>query len=181
MRALLLATLLVLAGCLGGPVGTTPEETETPTATPTPSPTATAVCEPYEPAKVNPSREDVTPSPLPGKPEELTADSAKAFATAYEEAYARNGELQPDTKRVETYTGDVSVEAVDGGYVVRMFAVTNVWHGGVQQGTHTSTVIHGDGAQIPVAYYVTDRLVRRDSGGYDEEPTPRDGTILECW
>ena len=75
---------------------------------------------------------------------------------------------------------DVRVERTDDGWVVRLTSQTNTWAQGRSEGTETATVVHGDGAVIPVAYRVTDDRVVRAEGDYETTPDPSSGEILEC-
>lgn len=194
------ALALALGGCLAGPggVGSPSPATgsDTPTDSPdagtptpegtTPIPTATTptpACTESSVTTVDPVRETVTPSPLPDRPATLNATTAASLATAYERAYRRNRGLEADTTQYEVYTFEPSVRAVEGGYVVTMTA--GYWYNAADPqsatATGTPTVVHADGPEYRVAYFVgTDRL-RRDSALEDGELAPRQGAMVECW
>jgi len=184
MRPIVLsALLLVTAGCLGGVGPGTSTETARPSdhATPSTSPTPSAVaCEEAPHETVDPYREEVTPSDHPEPPSAWTESSVREYVVAYEEAYARNRQLREDSTRVTVNAHDVRVERTDDGWVVRLTSQTNTWAQGRSEGTETATVVHGDGAMIPVAYRVTDDRVVRAEGDYETTPDPASGEILEC-
>ncbi|WP_276261200.1 hypothetical protein [Haloglomus litoreum] len=78
---------------------------------------------------------------------------------------------------------DVSVTATGDGYRVRLTSRTNTWYGGPAEGNETATIVHGDGAHIPVAYHLTDGRLVRAEGGYDATPTvgPAAGRTVRCF
>lgn len=178
-----LTVLLVTAGCLGGVgPGTSTDSTSTSDPTsPTTSSTATpGECEEVQRQTADPFREEVTPSDHPEPPDEWTERSVREYVVAYEEAYARNQQLDESSTRVTVNVHDVRVERTDDGWVVRLTSQTNTWARGSPDGTETATLVHGDGAMIPVAYLVTDDRLRRSQGGIEETPDPTTGTTLEC-
>lgn len=175
----LVALLLVTAGCLGtlSSDGTATESPATPTGTSTPEPES---CDESERATVDPFREEVTPSDHPEPPAEWTESSVREYVVAYEEAYARNQRLGDESTQVSVIVGDVSAERVDDGWVVRLTSRTNTWAQGSPDGSETATVVHGDGAPIPVAYRVTDDRVVRAEADYGTTPEPAGGRTVEC-
>jgi len=168
---LLVAALLVVAGCTGttAPAG--------PTATPPP-------CEEYDRATAAPVREDVEPKELPERPADLTAETVREFVADYERAYTYNGLLTEDTERVEVDVREVQVSETPGSYRVRVEARWYTWAGGLprEDGNGTTTPIHGDGPLYDVVYDVTDDRLVRHEVDYGETPPPGAvGTTVECW
>jgi hypothetical protein len=178
-----LASLLVLAGCLSpvGPGSPTPE-TPARTETPTPYPTPTGECDAVERQTVDPFRDDVEPSDLPERPSNLTAGSVETYVAEFEEAYARNGALSAGSTQVNTLVTVEDVSDRDGAWVVDLVSRTNTWAQGTASGTATATVVHGDGARIPVRYHLTSEGLYRQELGYDETPQPgRFGRPVTCF
>jgi hypothetical protein len=186
----LLATSSVFAGCtttLGGggtptpthastpgtPFGTpTPTPFGTPTPTPFGTPTATpGECDAVEQDPVDPFREDVEPSELPDSPEEWNRSSVEEYVVAFERAWSRNGALRTTSTNVEVIVGDVSVERSGDEWVVELTSRTNTWAQGRATGTATATVVHGDGAKVPVTYRLTDRALYREEGRIGGTPS----------
>lgn len=171
MRALLVAALLVLAGCTGA---TAPG---TPTGTPEP-------CDEYDRATADPVRDDVEPRDYPDRPANFTRESAREFAVAYEQAYKYNGLLAENTERVEVNVHESTVTETDDGYRVRIEGRWFTWAGGLPKNgsNETTTPIHGDGPYYSVGYLVTEDRLLRDEGPHDSTPAPRErGTTVECW
>ena len=179
----LLAGLLVLAGCIAAPgsggdgTGTstlTPVSPPTDTAAGTPTPTATPTpgeCEAVERRTVDPFRDDVEPSEFPDPPSEWNRSSVERYVAAFESAYARNDALREDSTKVNVLVAEVSVERRDGAWVVDLVSRTNTWTQGRATGTATATVVHGDGARIPVTYRLTDRGLYRAERDVGEPPS----------
>lgn len=171
MRALLLAVLVVLAGCA------TPMGTEDP-------PTPTGPC--TDVSKPTPSGDgsDVAPKSYPDRPATLSADSVGEYVDGYESAFLWNDALAgQNLSYLEVYVEDLNVTRRGGVYVVRLQSYTN---GGYyeREGEGTPYVIHWDGAPTPASYLVTeDRLVRAESDGEDHVSLARlrNGTTLECF
>ena len=166
-----LAVSLVLAGCVAIPGGGGSETpggapSETWTLTPTPG-----ECDAVERNPVDPFREDVEPSELPDPPEVWNRSSVERYVVAFEEAYSRNEALRTTSTRVEVIVGDVSVERSDGEWVVELTSRTNTWAQGRGTGTATATVVHGDGANVPVTYRLTDRALYREEGRVGGTPS----------
>ena len=183
LRLLALSALLVTAGCLSavGP-GTSSPGTESPDPTETPYPTPAAECDAYERETVDPYRDDVEPSPFPELPSNRTAASVESHVVAFEEAYSRNEALFEDSKRVATYTQDVSVRRVNGTWVVDLVSVTNTWAQGPPTDGETATVVHGDGPRVPVRYHLSDDGLYRNELDYDETPVPGEyGRAVACY
>ena len=176
----LLAASLMLAGCTATPGG----EGGTPTLTPTPTP---GECDAVEQHPVDPFREDVEPSEPPDPPGEWNRSSVERYVVAFEEAYSRNAALRNASTRVEVTVGDVSVQRSGDVWVVGLTSRTNTWAQGRATGTATATVVHGDGAHIPVTYRLTDRALYRTErsvgGPSSESPTatPGRGTPVACF
>jgi hypothetical protein len=173
----LLAASSVFAGCtttLGG--GGTPTPThastpgtpaETPTSTPGGTPTATpsatpGECDAVEQHPVDPFREDVEPSELPEPPEEWNQSSVEEYVVAFERAWSRNAALRTTSTNVEVIVGEVAVGRSGDAWVVELTSRTNTWAQGRATGTATATVVHGDGANVPVTYRLTDRALYRE-------------------
>lgn len=193
----LLAGMLVLAGCTAAP-GSGGDGTGTPTLTPatpptdTPAGTATASstpgeCEAVEQRTVDPFRDDVEPSEFPDPPAAWNRSSVERYVVGFEAAYARNGALREESREVNVLVAEVSVERRDGAWVVDLVSRTNTWAQGRATGTATATVVHGDGARIPVAYRLTDRglyRAERDIGqppSGTPTPTPGGWTPVACF
>ncbi len=131
----------------------------------------------------DPIRDNVEPSPYPDRPETWDESSVRSYVVAFEQAWSRNQELYPKTKRVTVIVSDVTVTATESGYRVRLTSRTNTWYGGPAEGNQTATIVHGDGAAIPVVYTVTeDRLVRAEDN-FGATPTAglRSGRTVRCW
>lgn len=173
---------VALAGCVGGPLGSgspsSPATPADPAATPTPT-----ECVEQRLTPTDPVREDVTPSTYPDPPATWNDSSARAYVVAFEEAWSRNQQLRPSTKRITVLVSDASVTATDDGYRVRLTSRTNTWYGGPAEGNETATIVHGDGAYIPVAYHLSDGRLVRSEGEYDTTPTvgPRAGRTVRCF
>ena len=182
-RAVIATVLLfALTGCVGGPLAGGPSPSPASPTEPASSPVATpTACTEPETTPVDPIRETVEPSDYPARPPTLNQSSVAAYVTAYERAYSRNEALRPKTRRVTVSVTDVSVEATEAGYRVRLVSRTNTWYGGTGNGSETATVVHGDGARIPVLYEIhADRLTRAE-GGYEDTPTAAETRVRECW
>jgi hypothetical protein len=187
--------MLALAGCTAAPGGVG-DGTRTPTLTPvtppsgsppgTPTPTP-GECEGVERNPVDPFREEVEPSKYPGPPEEWNRTSIERYVVAFEEAWARNGALREESTEVNVLVAEVSVERRDGAWVVELVSRTNTWAQGRASGTATATVVHGDGARIPVTYRLTDRALYRTERDVGEPPsgtptpTPGGWTPVACF
>ncbi len=176
-RGILLAVLAVtvtIAGCsalVGGP---------------TPTPT-TEDCTPDEQHVVDPFRESVEPSEFPEPPDQWTASSVEAYVVGVEKAYSRNDALRHESTRVTVSVSSVQVVREGESWVIQLTSRTNTWAAGTATGSGTPTVIHGDGALVPVVYRLTDRALYRtegDVGGNPsattEPPTPT-GRTLVCF
>jgi len=179
---LVLLVAVALAGCVGGPfgVGAPGSPDSTPDATPTSTPTE---CTEQRLSVTDPARDDVEPSPYPDRPANWTESSVREYVVAFEQAWSRNQQLREATKRVTVSVSDVSVARTADGYRVTLTSRTNTWYGGPAEGNQTATIVHGDGAYIPVRYAVTDgRLVRAEEQ-FDATPTvgQRSGRTLRCW
>lgn len=182
LPTLVVLVTVALAGCVGGPFGagapSSPGNTSdtTPTSTPT-------ECTEERLSVTDPIRDDVNPSPYPDRPATWNESSVRAYVVAFEHAWSRNQQLREATKRVTVAVSDVSVTATGDGYRVRLTSRTNTWYGGPAEGTETATIVHGDGAYIPVAYHLTDGRLVRAEGGYDSTPTvgPLDGRTIRCF
>jgi hypothetical protein len=83
--------------------------------------------------------------------------------------------------------GDVSVERHDGTWIVDLTSRTNTWVQGRATGTATATVVHGDGARVPVTYRLTDRALYRVEGSPGgtlsggPTRTPEQGRPVACF
>lgn len=202
----LLAGMLALAGCTAAPGsgGDAPANggegsrtsTLTPVTPPTdvpaeaPTPTASSTpgkCEAVEHRTVDPFREDVEPSERPEPPAEWNRSSVERYVVAFEAAYARNDALRADSTEVNVLVAEVSVERRGEAWVVDLVSRTNTWAQGRATGTATATVIHGDGARIPVTYRLTDRGLYRAERDIGEPPsgtptpTPGPWTPVACF
>lgn len=181
--------MLVLAGCTAAPRSggeRTRTSTLTPVVPPTDTPTGTPTdtsgeCEAVAQHPVDPFREDVEPSELPEPPAEWNRSSVERYVVAFEEAYARNEALRTDSTRVEVTVGEVSVERRDEAWVVDLVSRTNTWAQGRATGTATATVVHGDGARIPVTYRLTDRALFRKAGTVAGTPSSDTTPRAEPW
>lgn len=172
MRSALLglAAVVLLAGCVGGPA----VETATPTATP--------ACE-TDVLLTDAGSDDLTPRPIPARPDDLTRASVRSYAVAYERNFTYNHALSGDTTGVDVQVTEVRVQQVQGGFSVRM----DVWRGTeavVQPDGGTTVVQHGD-RWFAAHYFVSDRLLRRMETRQEATPPPVDlregGLTLECW
>ena len=149
MRALLLAALVLIAGCAAAPIGDGGV------------PTPTGPCEVDSQPTPNPSP-DVEPVTYPDPPASVSSQAIRAYVTNFEERYLHNHELaqKGNVTYLETYVEDISVARHGAVYVVRLDSYTN---GGTleHEGEGTPIEIHWDGASQPVTYLVTeDRLLR---------------------
>jgi hypothetical protein len=193
----LLVALLVFAGCTTA-LGPSGAGTGSPTTTPVPPPSATPTadpsatpgeCEAVEQRTVDPFRDDVEPSEFLDPPAAWNRSSVERYVVAFEEAYARNGALREESTRVDVLVAEVSVERRDGAWVVDLVSRTNTWAQGRATGTATATVVHGDGARVPVTYRLTDRALYREEGRVGGTPSgsaastraPRDGRTVRCF
>lgn len=188
--ALLTVSLLVVvlfAGCTSaiGPAGTgSPDGTPdaTPTETPDVTPMPNETCEAVDQQTADPYREDVEPSEFPDPPATWNDSSVEAYVTAFEESYSRNAALSEISTRVSTHVSDVSVTETDRGWEVSLTSRTNTWAAGTDTAEGTPTVVHGDGARIPVTYHVTDEGLYRLESDYGETPDPDAlGTPVACF
>lgn len=172
-----LAVTVVLAGCVAAFGGDT-----------SPTPTAgTEDCSPDEQHVVDPFRESVEPSEFPETPDQWTASTVEAYVVDVEKAYSRNDALRHESTRVTVSVSGVSVTREGDAWIVELTSRTNTWAAGTAAGSATPTVIHGDGAQIPVVYRLTDRALYRTEGtvggqpSATTEPTTPAGRILVCF
>lgn len=179
---LALVGLLFTAGCLSAvgpwsPTPKTPQDTETAT----PYPTPTADCDPVEQQTVDPSRDDVEPSDFPDRPAELTVESVEAYVSGFERAFARNRRLSKESTQVNTMVTVEDATERNGTWVVDVVSRTNTWAQGTERAGETATVVHGDGARIPVRYHLTDEGLYRLELGYDETPPAGEyGPAVAC-
>jgi len=189
----LLAVLLAFAGCtaaLDGAGGGTDTPTTVPPSSGMPSGTPTATpgeCVAVGPATVDPFREGVEPSGRPEPPDEWNRSSVERYVVAFEAAYARNAALRVNTREASVIVGDVSVDRRDGTWIVDLTSRTNTWVQGRATGTATATVVHGDGARVPVTYRLTDRALYRVEGSPGgtlsggPTRTPEQGRPVACF
>lgn len=183
LPAVALVGLLLVAGCLSavGPGTQTPESPDS-TETPTPYPTPSGECEAYEPETVDPYRDDVEPSDLPHRPDELTAASVEAYVSGFEKAFARNRRLSKESTQVNTMVTVENVTDRNGTWVVDVVSRTNTWAQGTDTSAGTPTVVHGDGARIHVRYHLTEEGLYRKEVGYDETPVAGEyGRAVACF
>lgn len=179
-----LAAVLVSAGCLAavGPGSPTPETPEERAGSSTPYPTPSGECDAVDRETVDPFRDDVEPSPIPDRPDELTVDSVESYVAEFEEAYARNGALYEDSTEVNTLVVVENVTHREGVWVVDLVSRTNTWAQGTATGTATATVVHGDGPRVPVRYHLTADGLYRLELGYDETPVAGEyGVPVACF
>jgi len=180
LSMLVLLVAVALAGCVGGlPGGGAPGS---PDSTPDATPTATE-CTEQRLSVTDPTRDNVNPSPYPDRPANWTESSVRAYVVTFEQAWSRNQQLREATKRVTVSVSDVSVARTADGYHVTLTSRTNTWYGGPAEGNRTATIVHGDGAYIPVRYALTDGRLVRAEGRFDATPTvgPQSGRTLRCW
>jgi hypothetical protein len=179
---LVLLVAVALGGCVGGlPGAGAPGSPDgSPGTTPAPTPTE---CTEQRLSVTDPTRDNVNPSPYPDRPANWTESSVRAYVVAFEQAWSRNQRLREATKRVTVSVSDVAVTRTDYGYRVDLTSRTNTWYGGPAEGNRTATIVHGDGAYIPVRYAVTDGRLVRAEGRFDTTPTadPQSGRTLRCW
>lgn len=163
MRALLLAALLMLAGCTAAPPG----GADSPTASTTPVPTPTGPCEVENRPSADVDAGEYHGESYPERPESLTRDTVGEFVASFEETYVHNGALAPreNVTYLETYVHDVTVTRHDEVYVVRLTSYTN--GGFVDTREETPIEVHWDGAPQPYTYLVTDDRVLRGEGDLD--------------
>lgn len=156
MRALLLAALLVLAGCTAVP----PAGTDSPTPIPTP----TGPCAVDARPTPDGAGSEVQPVDYPDPPESLTTEAVHSYVGAFEESYIHNDALAGggNVTYLETYVEDVTVTKHGDAFVVRLNSYTN---GGYRDTEgETPIEVHWDGAPEPVTYLVTDDRVLRGEG-----------------
>jgi hypothetical protein len=140
-----------------------------------------------EQATVDPSRDDVEPRDLPDPPAAWNRSSVERYVVAFEEAWAYNEALEVATESVSVIVGDVSVERRGGVWVVELTTRTNTWVQDRTTGTATATVVHGDGAPVPVTYRLTDRALYRNEGRVGGTPsgsptaTPEQRVPVACF
>jgi hypothetical protein len=171
MRALLVAALLVLAGCAGAPAPGTPP------GRPNPARSTTA------PLSTPPATASSRATP-PDRPEPLTRESAREFPVAYQTASTYNGLLEEATERVEVNIRDSNVTGTADVCRVLVEARWFTWTSDPSKNgsTETATPAHRDGPYDAVAYLVTDDRLVRDEGTHDSTPAPREqGRTVQCW
>lgn len=184
MRALLLVTLLVVAGCVA-PAPTAPDSEPARSSTGSPLPTPTGSCEVAERPSPTNTTGDVEPVAYPEPPVELTTDSVRRYVEAFERAFLHNRRLvtSDPVRYLEVYVDDLTVTQHGGAFVVRLNSYTN--GGSLQEGEgETPIVVHWDGAPTPASYLVTsDRVVRAASDTDDHVSLARlrNGTTLACF
>lgn len=175
MRALLLAALVVLAGCTAAPPG----GTDSPTASTTPVPTPTGPCEVDDRPSADVEAGDYDGEAYPERPESLTEATVGDFVASFEERYIHNGALahRENVTYLETYVNDVDVTSHGDVYVVRLTSYTNGGFWDTEK--ETPIEIHWDGAPQPVTYLVTeDRLLRSD--GERSPAALRNASTVAC-
>lgn len=169
MRALLPVAMLLLAGCVGAPIGDPGTDIATPTGPcevdgqPTPEPSA-----------------EVAPVDYPEAPSTLSTQSVQSYVTEFENSYRHNHALAEhgNVTYLETYVEDTSATKHGDSYVVHLSSYTN---GGTMEseGEGTPIQIHWDGAPEPVTYLVTDDRVLRGEG--DRSPAElRNASTVAC-
>jgi hypothetical protein len=182
LPALVVLVAVVLSGCVAGPLGAgAPESPDsTPSVTPTSTPTE---CTEQRLSVTDPARDNVNPSPYPDRPANWTGSTVREYVVAFEQAWSRNQRLREATKRVTVSVSDVAVTRTGYGYRLDLTSQTNTWYGGPAEGNRTATIVHGDGAYVPVRYVVTDGRLVRSEGRFDSTPTggPQSGRTLRCW
>lgn len=170
--ALLLAlTVVLVAGCsAGGPAAPTdspPASTSTASSAPTTEDTPPT-------ARPCPTPEALAARPLPERPEEFTAESARSFAAAYEEATVWNDEFQRRHSLVVGVDEATVLNRTEDGYLVGVTG--NLGFTDCQD----ERLVAGDGV-IRTSYFLNDSVVLRLAGG-DGTADPRgNGTIVERW
>lgn len=173
MRALLLAAVVLLAGCVAPAPGTSPTDSAT-AATPADSETAwtpTGSCTVDDHPMPDGSDSEVGSVDYPDRPDTLTPETVRSYARAFEESYLHNEALveKGNVSYLETYVDDVTVSRHGDAFFVNLSSYTN---GGTirQEGNGTPITVHWDGAPQPRAYLLTgDRLIR---GSFDRDTTP---------
>lgn len=169
-RVPLLAALIlsiVIAGC-SATTGIGP--TATPTKA-TPMTSSPIRCTADRQHVVDPMRDSVEPSEYPEPPDQWTASSVEAYVVGVEKAYSRNDALRRESTRVEVAVSGVSVTREGDTWFVELTSRTNTWAAGTATGSATPTVIHGDGALVPVVYRLTGRALYRTEGAVTATPS----------
>lgn len=155
-----LAALLVLAGCLGGPAGS-PADPGTTGRSPTPTTTspAPATATTTSPAAPPTTPGTLSPKPVPEKPDDLTAESVRAFVVAYEEAYVYNRAVEDGSyDRVNVACGVRSLNRTAGAFRVRVECGISTY----RWDSDARATLHGDGFARATYLVEESATVRRD-------------------
>lgn len=143
-------------------------------------------CEAVEPPTSGPTEGGLEPISYPAYPDEITAETSRAFARDYEHTYRHNAFVQRyedswyDELDVTVRTADV-VDERHGGYIVEVDGVTV--HGPSEPpGTATPTPSPRPAGRLPFTtwYYLTDRYALRYANPHVDEPNFEYGETVVC-
>ncbi|WP_327050754.1 hypothetical protein [Halomicrococcus gelatinilyticus] len=161
--SLVLVACVLLAGCTATSPSTAPTETTSVTsATPTET---TSTCPPDE---------DLARRPLPDAPENVTRESVRSFAAAYEEASVWNRERADSTLSLGVHVSEATVVNRTGtGYVVHL-------EGGFSfEECLDGSGVAGEGI-VRTNYFVNETTVVRLESPDSRAADPRNGgTVVE--
>lgn len=155
--------------------------------TPTPGQWGTAVPCSTDLLLTDAGTEAVTPKPLPGAPDEFTAEAVGAFAQRYELAFAHNHELGERVRDVTVTLQGTTVETVDGGYRVRVHVWTRTAVGtpGGATSDGTTDAVTTRESYYDAHYFVSESTLRRaETERHGTLPDPdlsESGVTLACW
>lgn len=169
MRALLLAFLLVVAGCMS-PIGAD--------GVPTPSGPCEAADVPAPPIN---TAGNVTARPYPEIPAEWTKQTVRSYVESYERALQHNRALakRPTTVELRVGVSGVTVERHGDTFVVRLESFTQGMF--AEEGEEGSpSYIAWDEVPAPATYLVTGTRLVRAEGDVGPDGL-REGTTLECF
>jgi len=161
-----LVACVLLAGCTATGPSTAPTESTSVTSATPPETTATAC----------PPDEDLAREPLPDAPENVTRESVRSFATAYEEATVWNRERADSTLSLGVDVSEATVvNRTETGYVVHLAGGFGV------EACLDGSLVAGEGI-VQTNYFVNETTVIRLESPASRAADPRNGgTVVERW
>jgi hypothetical protein len=164
--SLVLVACVLLAGCTATGPSTAPTESTSATSA-TPTETTAAACPPGE---------DLAREPLPDAPENVTRESVRSFATAYEEATVWNRERADSTLSLGVHVSEATVvNRTETGYVVHLAG--GFGFEDCLDGSHVA----GEGI-VRANYFVNETTVIRLGNPDARTVDPRNGgAVVERW
>lgn len=153
VRTAVVVSLVLVAGCLGGPAtgpATSPESTESPTATSSPLPQ---------------QQVDLPTGPMeaPDPPAAFNESSVREYVRTYEYRYVYNALWYGENTEVGLTCDVGSVEDIGVGWRVEVTCSGYSNTQGEASGNETATVLHADWGSRTFVYYVDDDSVVRTS------------------